>query len=347
MLSKSEHRLHDLRLRQHVADLHTSSKAATDTILQQQQQLSHTAVSGHASILDDHVRGQRENYAQLIEELGKSRLCLDSINTGLHDIKSKPVCSKPDTDMLANILRSELHLFFRPLLAPTCTESENRTNATSYHVESMVDTRNLQIQELPHGPWEEKQVGGQRSQTKQGTALLHRNQDPKSQDRYVPFSTPYNDALEDQTTHTFSTFRRSWCIAWKIGSIRVELVTTTHRKDGCPESDLHFSIYIHVRPCHALLLLPGLSTFYSNAPNTKGFYQIAPMITIFPIISQEHPVSNAIRRGDLQRLQEMFASRNASPKCQYKDGTTLLHVCTSLSSYIDRLKYAIVVTDNI
>lgn len=80
-------------------------------------------------------------------------------------------------------------------------------------------------------------------------------------------------------------------------------------------------------PSCRFLSHPGLFGFYSTAPTPEGYYQLAPIVSVHPVMDMDYPVHSAIRIGDLLMLQHMLASGKVYLRSLCPDGKTLLHVC--------------------
>ncbi len=117
-------------------------------------------------------------------------------------------------------------------------------------------------------------------------------------------------------------WKQTWYFNWRMGRLLIKL--STFRERGT--SNAYFQIDIQFFPSSRWMVLPGISASYTDAPNQQGYYQICPLISIVPIISEDAPVWKCIKDGDVKGLQDLFAQGRANPRDQSEGGRNLLLV---------------------
>jgi hypothetical protein len=131
---------------------------------------------------------------------------------------------------------------------------------------------------------------------------------------------------------TVNIFRQRWFFEMRMGKVAIDVQTTSRRREGNPKGDTSLAICIHFLPDQSIFSLPGLSISWTTGPDERGFYHIAPMISIYPILAPDHPVWSALKRGDLECVQDMLTNGDVSLRSKDVDGYNLLHVSVLLIS---------------
>jgi hypothetical protein len=117
-----------------------------------------------------------------------------------------------------------------------------------------------------------------------------------------------------------------WSSASWIGTVRIEVRTMTQVGKASGSQPRTFDLSISFWPSRYLPRRRCISICYTNKANECGYYQICPMIAIFPIIAPDSPVWLCIKANDLNGLHSLFVECLASPNDQDEAGTTLLQV---------------------
>lgn len=129
--------------------------------------------------------------------------------------------------------------------------------------------------------------------------------------------------------YTISNFKRTWSHYSRFGRLEIKVTYTNHRINGSPQSRNYTSVKVHFWPSQKYLNLPRLSAFYSTAPTTEGYKQLAPTITLHPVLANDHLAFSVMESGDLATLQNMLASRQIHLRSCDRSGATILHIRTS------------------
>ncbi|KAF2489105.1 hypothetical protein BU16DRAFT_173027 [Lophium mytilinum] len=126
-----------------------------------------------------------------------------------------------------------------------------------------------------------------------------------------------------------------WCYRATslFGSLRIEIRASFDRAKSSMAMTRTYDITVHFWPSWSLLKRGSISMRYNTKPNSQGYYQICPTLAIYPIISPVAPVWDAVERGDLVMLRQLFSSNLASPDDQDDLGYTLLHVAATSGNF--------------
>jgi hypothetical protein len=234
----------------------------------------------------------------------------------------------PNVDVLTKIFRSEVCSIMKTEMALVSSRTGQRSEAVERRLEHLIDVMSVQL--------------GQRSTEArifdaQTEPIPAAEQNPDMYSTHVPHfnrRTPHteSEALTNTFVHhrrTVNIFRQRWCFKMRMGKVAIDVQTTSRRREGNPKGDTSFAICIHFLPDQSIFSLPGLSISWTTGPDERGFYHIAPMISVYPILADDHPVWNASRRGDLKRVQDMLTNGDVSVRSKNKYGWNLLHVSVS------------------
>jgi len=107
-----------------------------------------------------------------------------------------------------------------------------------------------------------------------------------------------------------------------IGTVRID-ISTEH---GRPDRANDYFIRVDFWPSQRLPFKRAISMRYSTKTSTQGYYQIAPSIAVYPIISGDAPVWDLIYYNDLHGLISLFVQGLVGPNDQTDMGITLIHV---------------------
>lgn len=261
-----------------------------------------------------------------LHKLSNVELSIDAVNNRLQEMKSATVLSASNPDILTKIVRAELRSSLRSALEEALSQSNMRHEATMNRVESMVDRMSLDL-----GQWATNINDASNLDHSRDTSLGL--QDKNSYDSslgqldIISSSTKHNStpspSIWNTASHTTCTLRRNWTFEWRIGITSITVEQKVSRNWINDTRKTSFTILVHFRPSHILMALPTLSMHYSSAPDKRGFYQIAPMISIVPIIATDHPVWEVIENGDQWRLKEMISNGEVNPRSENVIGFNL------------------------
>ena len=125
-------------------------------------------------------------------------------------------------------------------------------------------------------------------------------------------------------THTMTVSRWTYWQQWSwLGTIRLE-VRRFVRYNGNRRSK-HMESCINFWPSWPLLRRNCVSLFCSTSPLINTYYQLCPLVAIFPIISNHAPVWDCIENNDIDGLRYLLDNGLAGPNDQDQHGHTLLH----------------------
>lgn len=289
--------------------------------LQQEARISHTLNSTRYEIRSD---------------LSQIQPKLNTMDTNLIEMRHAFTFYASDMDVLTKIFRSEVRSALIPVLEHLRTRSEARNEEMSVRMETIVNQISHELgQHATNNKVFRQEVSNELDA--RNSPLDHSPLDCVSaaQDSHLRDDTEAGSHSSLAITSLYSgskshqqlsTSRRTWWYKWGIGSLLIDFYSTRHPSADYLERRTSFVIHVHFWPSQTLLRLPGISMCYESARTQQGYYHIAPMISTFPIISDDHPVWDVIADGDLCALQEMFAQKLVSPRCQDSSGLTLLHV---------------------
>jgi hypothetical protein len=214
-------------------------------------------------------------------------------------------------------------------MAPILSRTGQRNESVVSRLEHLVDVMSVQL--------------GQRSTEAnifgaQTEPIPVAEQNPDTNTTLIPYSNQRTSRTEGETLtkpfehqrQTVNIFRQRWRYKMRIGSVAIEVQTTSRRREGSPKGDTSFAICIHFLPDQSVFSFPGLSISWATGPDKGGFYQLAPMISMYPILAPDHPVWNAISRGDLKCVQDMLTNGDVSLRSKDVNGYNLLHVSVLL-----------------
>jgi hypothetical protein len=268
------------------------------------------------------------------ESTQKLRDISAAVNVANNDIKehiSATFLAVPNVDVLTRSFRSEVRSILITEMAPILSRTGQRNESVVSRLEHLVDVMSVQL--------------GQRSTEAnifgvQTEPIPVAEQNPDTNTTLIPYSNQRTSHTEGETLtkpyehqrQTVNIFRQRWRFRMRIGSVAIEVQTTKRRREGNPKGDTSFAICIHFLPDQSIFSLPGLSISWATGPDERGFYQIAPMISIYPILADDHPVWNALQRGDLKCMQDMLANGDVSLRSKDIFGYNLLHVSVLLIS---------------
>jgi hypothetical protein len=259
---------------------------------------------------------------------------INCLAADVHEIHTQTTCIASSVDMAAKILREELRTTLKPIVEQAFTTSNSCNEARIQRMEDLIQQVAHDMGDYTHA----QRSKAKPNVTSQQLGLSHISCDYRS-DHSTHQSgktldsksmTKFGRHTESGLYNMVSTYKRRWFRKWKIGSLEVETIQITRRTDGSPQSNSTISIQIHFRPRQSFLSIPGISIFYSTAPNSQGYCQLAPMVATVPILDGSHPVWDVLEDGDVGELQDMLATGAAHLRCQDEEGWTLLHV----SAYI-------------
>jgi hypothetical protein len=284
---------------------------------------------------DQLVKQVQQTYDTMGTYQSESTQKLRDINTAMNvansDIKehiSATFLAVPNVDVLTKRFRSEVRSFMKTEMAPILSRTGQRNEAVARRLDHLVDVMSVQLGQRST----EANIFG--AQTESIPAAEHHpdtnsTSTPHSNRRIPPTESK---ALTKPFLHqrqTVNIFRQRWRYRMRIGSVAIEVQTTSRRREGSPKGDTSFAICIHFLPDQSVFSFPGLSISWATGPDERGFYQLAPMISTYPILARDHPVWNAISRGDLECVQDMLTNGEVSLRSKGIDGHNLLHVSVS------------------
>jgi hypothetical protein len=93
------------------------------------------------------------------------------------------------------------------------------------------------------------------------------------------------------------------------------------------------------RPDNLLVILVSFTVafYYITGANNRDYYQMCPMIATYPVIPNDAPVWDALRNGGQTSLIPLFSSGLASQNDQSQDGSSLLHVGSTILEVLHSL----------
>jgi hypothetical protein len=257
-----------------------------------------------------------------------------SLAADVHEIHTQTTFIASSVNMTTKILREELRTTLKPIVEQAFTTSNLHNETKMQRMEDLIrqithNTGNHAHAERPKAPFN---ITNQELESSR--KFCDNRFDQPIHQSGTDFDnrsmTKFGQYTETGRYNMISTYKRRWLQKWKIGSLEVEITQVTRRTDGSPHSNSTMSIQVHFRPSESFLHMPGMSVLFSTAPNSQGYYQLAPMIATIPIIEYKHPVIDVLIRDDVEELQSMLATGEVHLRCQEEDGWTLLHV----SAYI-------------
>lgn len=263
------------------------------------------------SIIDN---GRR---TEAVHELTRTRRLMEAANDGLVAIESNSTFSASTVDLLAQVFRSELRSSLAPIVEQSLGPYKTANEAHIRRMETAIDRMSFEIGTVTSGISET---------TFHNTNIRNDGFSSQISQQGGDWTEPRRLVFQAQRTTTATIREKSWSIEWKMGTISIIIRTVRYRRVAQVRSEYATSIHIDFRPGAAWNFLPGISTFYSTAPDSRGFNQLAPMISVFPVIADEHPIWGAIQAGDLEQVQRIL-SGGLSIRSQDTDGMTLLDVC--------------------
>jgi hypothetical protein len=284
---------------------------------------------------DQLVKQVQQTYDTMGTHQSESTQKLRDINTAMNvansDIKehiSATFLAVPNVDVLTKRFRSEVRSFMKTEMAPILSRTGQRDEAVARRLDHLVDVMSVQLGQRST----EANIFG--AQTESIPAAEHH---PDTNSTSTPHSNRRIPPTESKTLtkpflhqrQTVNIFRQRWRYRMRIGSVAIEVQTTSRRREGNPKGDTLFAICIHFLPDQSIFSLPGLSISWATGPDERGFYHIAPMISIYPILADDHPVWNALVREDLKCVQDMLANGDVSLRSKNKYGSNFLHVSVS------------------
>jgi hypothetical protein len=262
------------------------------------------------------------------ESTQKLRDISAAVNVANSDIKehiSATFLAVPNVDILTRSFRSEVRSILITEMAPILSRTGQRNESVVSRLEHLVDVMSVQL--------------GQRSTEAnifgvQTEPISVAEQNPDTNTTLIPYFNQRTSHTEGETLtkpyehqrQTVNIFRQRWRFRMRIGSVAIEVQTTKRRREGNPKGDTSFAICIHFLPDQSIFSLPGLSISWATGPDERGFYHIAPMISIYPILADDHPVWDALEQGDLKCVQDMLANGDVSLRSKDTYGWNLLHV---------------------
>jgi hypothetical protein len=338
----------------HAESLHhnqqtSNSLAEAESTSTQQHATTHAAIHERATRITKQLNEAESRHAVMLEKmhsscdnLGKfkeetyrrfdrSQQSLHVIDQSLQDIQATTMFSAPSVDTMTKVFRNEMQSFLHPILEQSFTRSEARNEALLERMERLVGTVALELgrdaNQTTSQDWNAACVESVAAREDIHHMDVKDTACERSNGNYTP--TMYND-LESPFQVMESTYRRTWKFDWRIGILRIEIRNKRRRLCGSPQGSIHTEMTIQFSPRQTLVPLPGIVGLYSNGPDHRGFYQIAPMFSIVPIIKVTQPVWAALRDGDLVLLENMLSSGEADLRMQDEYGCTLLHVSSDL-----------------
>jgi len=278
----------------------------------------------------NHLRSQTEHM------FAQTQHSIDAVANEVQDMHTQTTFIASSIDATTRVVREELCTTIKPIIEQAFTAMDTRTEARMQRIEDLIQRIAHDIGENAQQPIDTYILGNKiprYPETLRGSLF----DSSKTINQYgVDSNTTRAKPYEQHSDFHYSvaTYRRRWYQQWRIGSIEVEVLQTSHRVNGLPSSNSVFILNIHFRPSQSILRFPGISIVYRTGTNAQGYRQLAPMIATYPILDELHPVWKVIEGEELQHLQQMLASGEVQIRSEGRDGSTLLHVSVQSCLYI-------------
>lgn len=252
---------------------------------------------------------------------------LENIDTSVHKLHS--TISASDPDGLARLFRLQLRSELKPLMEHLL-KSEKSTIRNEATLQQLYDSIDCMSEDLADHASTEKafattQPKDQRLFDIQSLEPAHSlaASIPTPSSNELSHSQTLMNYLSSPRRHRRAIFRRKWTHNWFLGRFDITLEKTReiHTSIQC-----YFAISIAFYPKETFCFIPAVSMQFDTGPNQSGYYQIAPLITFFPIIPLNHPIWHHVTVGNIVEVKEVFSNGLVSPRCQDENGISLLHV---------------------
>lgn len=235
------------------------------------------------------------------------------------------------TEDIRSVVRLELEGILYPILN-NISHNQSSHEKLSLDINALVDTLSMHSDMHNTSPSRSTldATGGKQRKTvsKAMDHMLRRPRDSPSPARegsqYLQQTTspqiPWEPGMHAQSIWVY--WRR---VSW-IGTIRIEIKRySTNIGDRRAK---YTSFWIRFWPSCLLVNRKCISLLYSTQPFAQVYYQLAPLISIFPVIPADAEVWKYIQHGDITGLRRMLSHGLTGPNDQEPHGYTLLHVRT-------------------
>lgn len=268
----------------------------------------------------------------IVREIGQSQQALDTIKTGVSDIVSTTTVTPGNADILTRVFRAELETTLKPIVEQTFAKSTVRNEALLRGLAHSIDSLSLDLgrriskNSVSKSTPEENSPRSSKQQDEASCAKSLSDSSSLEQSNPPQLNNFMDRRLSPSAASpnkNFVTYQGGWFFDLRLGTIVIEIESLCRRETQASSYHSYFTIKIHFRPSAYFFGLPGVSLLYTTAPNHHGYYQIAPMITIIPIVRRDHPIYFEIEEGNLAEIQRMISMKEVSPRCETIIGETL------------------------
>ncbi|KAJ5026189.1 hypothetical protein PSV08DRAFT_402501 [Bipolaris maydis] len=261
---------------------------------------------------------------------------IDHMAAEMKAVHSKTALVASSVDTIAKIVREEISRSLTPLIEQGIDKMEMRKESGVMRLKGFHDiiAHDVGFDIYAQRALEANQSTALHDTCSESPLINTENDRSLGMQQKLHLAKALNASYEGgNLLHTTSTYKRSWYSKCNSGNLEIQVTHTIHRTGGSPQSENHTSVEVHFWPTQKFISLPGLSLFYSTAPTSQGYYQLAPMVASFPIIGENHPVTSVIKSGDLVALKSMLRTGQVHLNSRQIDGSTLLHTAALHGKY--------------